>query len=242
MGNSDEISAAGSSDSSCNLCGRKEDIIYEGACESCVNQTLTRLLPRLRRRLEVSFGEMLDDWLTIGHFYKVTWKAKDSFRIKRAGLKGYLQEVVENAIVETEIQLDLDSDELWKPTRIDELMEHIYEQCINELEPLITESIKRALDTAPTEEAEREVIEVVSGRQRVRKRYIRDRVVDTLTSSDKNLIPYEAKVLAALRYRSDRDRELYTEMADGRISSVWREVEDLLPKEIAKLIVDDDSF
>lgn len=242
MDNSQEISPAEGSDSSCNLCGRNKDVIYEGACESCVNQTLLKLLPLLRRRLEVNFGEMLDNWLTIGQFYKAAWKARDDFRIKRARLKSYLRGVVEDAIEETEIQLCLDSDELWKATRIDEMMEHLYKQCINELEPLIAESIKRALDTAPTEEAEREVIEVVSGRQRVRKRYIRDRAIDTLTSSDKNLIPYRAKVLAALRYRSDRDRELYTELADGRISSVWREVEDLLPKEVAKLIVEDDSF
>lgn len=148
--------------------------------------------------------------------------------------------MIEDGIEEFEIELDLDSKHLWQPTRIDELMEHIYEHCINELKPLITESIKHALETAPTYEAERELIEVVSGREHVRKRYDRERVIFNAVLSSKTDLPDLAKVLIDLRYREEEWKLLYAEVSEGEISSAWRWVEDLLPKEIIKLIAEDD--
>jgi hypothetical protein len=121
-------------------------------------------------------------------------------------------------------------------------MEHIYERCITELEPLITDSISKALTTAPTIEAEREIIEVASGTKRVRKRYIRERAISTILLSDSNILPYPVRVLVELRYRADGGRAHYTELAEGQISSVWREVAESLPEEVVKLIVEDNSF
>lgn len=71
MDNSQEINPAESSDYLCNFCGLKEGVIYNDICQICVYETLVVLLPLLRQSLEVTFGEMLDNWLTRGHFFNV---------------------------------------------------------------------------------------------------------------------------------------------------------------------------
>lgn len=45
-----------------------------------------------------------------------------------------------------------------------------------------------------------------------------------------------------MRYQADKGKELYTELVDDKISSVWEEVRDTLPEEVTKLISTDGMF
>jgi hypothetical protein len=45
-----------------------------------------------------------------------------------------------------------------------------------------------------------------------------------------------------MRYQADKGREIYTELLDDKLSSVWDEVRESLPEEIAKLISADSTF
>ena len=95
---------------------------------------------------------------------------------------------------------------------------------------------------APTEEAGRELIEVVWGKKRVSKRYLREEAITSLVDSDAAPLPLPIRALIEMRYRVDGGRESFVQIIAGEISSVWRKVRESLPEEVAKLICQDEFF
>jgi hypothetical protein len=120
-------------------------------------------------------------------------------------------------------------------------MDSIYEQCEEEFRRLIA-SLLKAINNAPTKEGERELIEVVSGKKRVSKRYLREEALSAAVLTNGTPLPLPARALIELRYRADGGRSEYATVEDGEVSSVWKEIEESLPEEIVKLIVDNNSF
>jgi hypothetical protein len=228
-------------DNSCHLCGKQEDLISEELCRGCLSKSLLSRLPRLKHTLEMRYGAKLDTWLAGGTIYQSSWAVTADFQVNRDRIKSLLKDVIRKAVESDDLRLSL-TDENWKPIQLDHLMAHIYEQCVDELQQVITRSLLDALSTAPTTEAERELIEVASGKRRVRKRYVREEAVIALASSKSTPMLLPARALIEMRYLADKGKELYTELVDGKISSVWEEVRDSLPEEIAKLISTDDTF
>jgi hypothetical protein len=161
--------------------------------------------------------------------------------VNRDRIKSLLKDVVKETVESEDLMLSL-TDETWKPIQLDHLMAHIYEQCVDELQQVMTRLLVDALTSAPTAEAERELIEVASGRRRVRKRYVREEAVITLTSSKSSPMLLPARALIEMRYQADKGKELYTELVDGKLSSVWEEVRGSLPEEVTKLISMDGTF
>lgn len=221
-------------DSACHLCGQIRHLLQE-VCEDCIEQTLLSHLPRLRRVLEDKYGHLLDEWLARGPFLKARWIVDDQFQVGRHHTKHLLKEIVSEAVSRGHIIFDLPGEDFWQPTRIDQLMEHIYERCEEPLRQLL-ESIKDAVSSAPAEEAERELVEVATGRKRVSKRQQRDAAIVALSFNIGLPRGVQMSALLCMRYQSDKGREAYAEVVDGEISSVWREMEEELPKEVKKLI------
>jgi hypothetical protein len=228
-------------DDSCQMCGKQEDLISEELCRGCLLMTLIKHLPRLKRALEMRYGAMLDVWLAGGTFYQSNWAVTAGFQVNRDRIKSLLKDVVREAVESDDLRLSL-TDENWKPIQLDHLTAHIYEQCVKELQQVITRLLVDAFATAPTAEVERELIEVASGKRRARKRYVREEAVIALASSKSTPMLLPAKALIEMRYLADKGKELYTELVDDKISSVWDEVRGSLPEEVAKLISTDDTF
>ena len=229
-------------DPPCNLCGQVKDSMYEDVCADCVKQTLLKHLPRLKQVLEEKHGLMLDRWLSRGRMIKANWIAHHEFKVSRDRLKRLLRDTIKDAVDKELIELELPGNESWNPTKTDQLMEHVYRQCMDELQQLITGSIIQAISTAPTEEAERDLIEVAWGKKGVRKRYVREEAVSAIALSKGTILPVPMKALFELRYRADGGKSYYVEVSDGEISSVWMEIAEALPAEIAKLIRHDNSL
>ena len=230
------------SDPPCNLCGQVKDSMYEDVCADCVKQTLLKHLPLLRRVLEEKHGLMLDRWLARGRMIKAKWIAHPEFQVNRDRLKRLLRDTIKEAVDKELIEMELPGNESWNPTRSDQLMEHVYRQCTDELQQLITGSIVQAVSKAPTEDAERDLIEVARGKKRVRKRYVREEAVSAIALSKGTILPLPMRALLELRYRADGGRSYYLEVSDGEISPVWHEIAEALPAEIAKLISNDNSL
>jgi hypothetical protein len=227
---------------SCHLCGKREDLASKEVCQECVTRTLLKQLPRLKRTLEMKHGAMLDSWLAEGKLVQSNWEVSSDLQVGKDRIKWLLKETVQDAIAREEIALYLPEDEGWKPIEIDHLMDYIYRQCVDELQQFIRGLLIKAVSSAPTEESERELVEVVSGRKRVRHRYVRERAVEALSLSKATPFLLPTKALIEMRYQADKGKELYTEMMEGEISSVWSEVKDSLPEEIVKLISTDSWF
>jgi hypothetical protein len=221
-------------DMACHLCGQIKHLLQE-VCEDCIGQTLLRHLPRLRRVLEDKYGHILDEWLARGPFLRARWIVDDTFRVGRHHTKHLLKELVSEAVSRCHIIFDLPGEDFWQPTRIDQLIEHIYEQCEEPLQQLF-ESLKEAVSSAPADEAERELVDVATGRKRVSKRQRRDAAIVALSFNIGLPRGAQMSALLCMRYQSDKGRDVYAEVVDGEISSVWREVEEELPKEVMKLI------
>jgi hypothetical protein len=228
-------------DDSCHLCGKQEDLISEELCRGCLSKTLIKHLSHLKRTLEMRYGAKLDTWLAGGALYQSIWVVTADFQVNRDRIKSLLKDVIREAIESEDLGLSL-MDETWKPIQLDHLMDYINEQCVDELQQVITRLVTEALSTAPTAEAERWLIEVASGKRRVRKRYVREEAVIALASSKSTPMLLLAKALIEMRYLADKGKELYTELVDGKLSSVWDEVRDSLPEEITKLISADSTF
>jgi hypothetical protein len=224
----------------CQVCGQIKHLLQE-VCEDCIEQTLIRHLPRLRRVLEDKYGHLLDEWLARGPFLRARWIVDDQFKVGRPRLRYLLREVVSEAVSRGHIIFDLPGEDFWQPTRIDQLMEHIYERCEEPLQQLI-ESLKAAVSSAPADEAERELVEVATGRKRVSKRQRRDAAIVALSFNIGLPLGVQLSALLCMRYLSDKGRDAYAEVVDGEISSVWREVEEELPKEVKKLIASGDDW
>lgn len=229
-------------DPPCNLCGQVKDSMYDEVCGDCVEQILLQHLPRLKQVLEERHGSMLDRWLARGSLIDTKWVAQDKFQVSRERLKKLLGDTIKEAVEKGLIELELPGNESWNPTRSDQLMEHIYQQCTGKLQQSITGSIVKALSTAPTEEAERDLIEVAYGKRRVRKRYVREEALSALALSKGTILPVPMKALLELSYRVDGGRSDFVEVSDGEISSVWDVIREALPAEIVKLISDDNSL
>jgi hypothetical protein len=225
----------------CRLRGQLKLKICGDACAECVEGTLLKLLPFLKRALEDKYGSLLDQWLAAGRFNAAQWNAKINLYMCRERLKSLVREVIRHAVSKGEIELSLPPDQSWKPIQIHQLLNSAQEQCDDAIEGLLA-SLFLAIKSAPTEEAERELIEVVSGRKRLNKRYLRDEAILTVVATEGTPLPVPAKALIELRYRVDNGRFQYAKMMNTEISSVWKEIESLLPWEIAKLIAKDNSF
>lgn len=178
---------------------------------------------------------MLDEWLARGRFPRAKWKAEADFQVSQDRLKTFIREIVRESVAKGDVALQLLGSVSWKPIKTSQLMDSIYEQCGIQFEKLI-ESLLQAIGNASTEEAERELIELAYGKKRVNKRYLREEAISALVSADADPLSLPVKALIEIRYRADGGRHPYTKVTSGEISSVWREVEAVLPSEIAGLI------
>jgi hypothetical protein len=227
------------SNAACRLCARLKKQLYEDICAECVEQILLKHLPLLKRTLEDEYGEMLDQWLSIGRFLEAQWTFDIDLYACREQLATFIRRLIRGAISNGEIELKLMTGESWRPIHAPQLLNFLQERCEGHLLRLLG-SMFSAIKEAPTEEAERELIEIVSGKRRVNKRHVREEAISTLVLT--NGIQLPIKALIELRYRVDGGRFPYAKMRDGEINSVWKEIEGLLPEEIAKLIARDDFF
>jgi len=219
----------------CRLCGQLKQRMYGDACIECVEATLLKYLPLLKRSLEDKYGMALDQWLIGGHFIQARWNASIDLFVCRDRLNSLIREIVRDAVGIGEIALNLSFDQSWKPIRNYQLLEFVQERCEEQILDLLG-ALFLAIETAPTMEAERELIEVVSGKQRVNKWYVREEAITAMMLSKGTPLSLPVKALIELRYRADGGRGAYTKVEDGQISSVWKEIDELLPTEVATLI------
>lgn len=227
---------------SCHLCAEKGSLISQTLCHKCLTKVLLKHLPRLKRALELKHGAVLDSWLAEGKLVQSSWYVSDDLQVSNERVKDILRETVRESIAREEIALRLPKDENWKPINIDSLVNHVYEQCVDRLQQFIAGIIVRAVRSAPTEKSEQELVHIVAGKRRVKHRYVRERAVEVLTLSKATPFPLPAIALIEIRYQADNGEELYTELIDGKLSSVWDEVRETLPEEISKLISTEDKF
>jgi hypothetical protein len=213
--------------------------LYEDTCAECVEQILLKHLPLLKRVLEDKYGDMLDQWLSSGRFLEAEWTFDLDLYACREQLGSFLRKLIRGAISKGEIELKLMPGESWRPIQSPQLLNFVQERCEGHLLRLLG-SMFSAIKEAPTEEVERELIEIVSGKRRVNKRHIREEAISTLVLTDSIQLPIRA--LIELRYRADGGRFPYTKPMEGRIKSVWKEIEASLPEEIAKLICEDETY
>jgi hypothetical protein len=149
-------------------------LISQELCRECLTKTLVKQLPRLKRALELKHGAVLDSWLAEGKLIQSVWQVSDDLKVTEQLVKDLLKEAVQDAVAREEIALRLPKDETWKPIELDSLMSHVYGQCIDRLSQFITQLLAEAMSSAPTEEAERELVDIVSGKKKVRHRYLRE--------------------------------------------------------------------
>jgi hypothetical protein len=225
----------------CHLCGQLKELISEEVCATCVEDTLLKQLPQLKRTLEDHYGAMLDRWLAAGRLENAKWSVETNFQLSPERLKSFIREIVREAVAQGEIELQLESGECWKPIQIYQLMDTLFEQC-GEQAGQLTHWLTEAISHAPTEEAERELIELAWGKKRVAKRHLRDEAITALLAPGATPLPLEVRALMEMRYRVGGGRESFTQIQEGEINSVWNEVRELLPEEVAKLICKDGSF
>ncbi|HWT03144.1 MAG TPA: hypothetical protein VN256_23030 [Pyrinomonadaceae bacterium] len=198
-------------------------------------------LPLLKRTLEDKYGSALDEWLTNGRFSEARWAAAIKIDTITDRLTDLVREAVREAVRKEELSLSLPSGESWTPIQVNGLLDSVYEQC-QEAFTRFYVALLNAIKNAPTREAERELIEVMSGKKRVSKRYVREDALSVVVLTEGNPLTLQAKVLIDLRYRADGGRSLYAEAQEGEISSVWREIVESLPEEVIRLICEDGSF
>jgi hypothetical protein len=135
-------------DAPCSFCGEAKEFTYDGICRQCIEEFLLKHLPKLKRVLEEKHGEMLDRWFALGNFRDVCWEMDKEFQVKASKVKNLLKEILDEGIEKEKIILRLAGDEYWKLLETEELREHIYNHCIEELQQQIRESIVKALSTA----------------------------------------------------------------------------------------------
>jgi hypothetical protein len=223
----------------CRRCGQLKGLMLRDVCLDCIKETLVEHLPLLRRALEERYGPTLDEWLASGRFNEAKWAATIKIDTVADRLTDLVREVVREAVRKEEISLSLPSGESWTPIQINGLLDSVYEQCQKAF-TMFYVALTDAIKQAPTREAERELIEVVSGKKRVGKRYVREDGLSAVVLTEGNPLPLQAKVLLDLRYRADGGRSLYAEALEGEISSVWRDIEADLPPDIVWLITTDE--
>ena len=241
MSQEQQLSGKAESPLACHLCGQIKELINGEVCADCVEATMLKQLPHLKRTLEDHFGATLDNWLARGDLPNVKWSVDTNFLVKPERLKSFIREIVREAVAKGEIELQLDSSEGWKPIQIHQLMDSLFEQC-EEQAGQLTSWLVEAIGNAPTEEAGRELIELAWGKKRVAKRYLRDEAITALVTTKAARLPLPLIALLEMRYRVDGGRESFTQILEGEISSLWTKISEPLPEEVAKLICKDKSF
>jgi hypothetical protein len=212
--------------------------MYGNVCAECVEGILLKHLPLLKRVLEEKYGPVLDRWLAGGRFVKARWKAGINLYLCRERLKDLIRELVRNAVAKGEIQLQLPRGKTWRPIQSHQLLESVQKQCDDGIQSFLA-SLFLAISNAPTEEAERELIEVASGKKRINKRYVRDEAISVIVLTEAT--PPPVRALLELRYRASGGRFSYTKVIDGQVNTIWSEIKDALPEEVAELIYNEPS-
>jgi len=223
----------------CLLCARFKGQMYGETCAKCIEGILLKHLPLLKRALEDKYGEMLDQWLSTGRFLGAEWTFDLDLYACREQLASFLRKLIRGAISKGEIELKLMPGESWRPIHAPQFLNFVQDRCEGHLLRLLG-SVFSAIKEAPTEEAERELIEIVSGKRRVNKRHVREEAISALVLTDSIQLPISA--LIQLRYRVDGGRFPYAKLKDGEISSVWGEIQETLPEEISMLITAENNW
>lgn len=215
----------------CPLCGRPAP----GVCSPCVEAELRRRLPDLMSTLERRYGPALDRWLAAGRFKSASWEVHPKFTVGRIRLRRFLASVLSDAFRRHALLLSLPGLSYWEPSAAEELAASVYERCGEALREEITQRVAEALRHSPTEAAERELIEVACGRRGADLER-RDSAVEAAAYTPALPLGWREAALLDLRYSGSLGREMYTEIDEGKIDRVWREVVELLPPEVAALI------
>lgn len=225
----------------CHFCETTEGMLSPDICRKCLQQILHKHYPRLRRHLELEFGDIIDGWLSRYRLLHSNWEVTPDFQIKKESLSRLIREIVQEAVERRRVALNLTADDLWKPIRIDQLVDYLSKKCGDEINHYLKQVLTEAIPGAPTEEAERELIEVVVGKKRV-KRYRRDEAVWLLTVSKALPFDSRAQALIEMRYTSDKAAGFYFDCEANGLNAIWRLIEDSLPVEIVKLIASENSY
>lgn len=223
------------SQTTCRQCGQLKGLMLDKVCLDCIKESLVEHLPLLKRVLEAKYGAELDEWLASGCFHDARWEAAIKIDPLTDRLTDLIREVVREAVTRKGVYLSLPSGESWKPIQITGLLDSVYEQCQEAFTKFYV-ALNNAIKNAPTKEAERELIQVASGKKRVGKRHLREAALSAVVLTEGTPLPLPAKVLIDLRYRADGGRSLYAGDVGAEISSVWREIEGELPPRLAGLI------
>jgi hypothetical protein len=228
----------------CHFCGTTEGMISPDICQQCLRRILLKQVPRLRRLLESKYGDIIDRWLSTYRLRQSFWEVTPEFEIRTELIQRFLSEIVREGVEGYEVGLNLTANDLWQPISIDELVDYLSEKCVAEIGHYLRQVLTAAIPTDPTLNAERELIEVIIGKKRV-KRYRRDEAVWRLTAS--RAIPFKLPLnrslltLIEMHYQSDQALSFYFDADEGVIDEVWRLVEDSLPEEVLKLIALEES-
>src|ERR1044071_1468037 len=222
----------------CRRCGRFKGEIYIDLCRDCVEQMLQKHLPRLRRILEDRYGQQLDEWLANGRLRTVRWAVSPDFTVSGRIFRRFLKQLMREAGENEGIWLSLCGC-MWMPTQFNQLVNAIYERCESSLRPLIAQQLMEAIRQSPTSQAGQELKALASRQVTARSVEVLDKAVETLADTAASGLANGARVLIELRYKIKKDFFLYTEVTEGRIDPVWKEIADSLPKAVAQLIAED---
>lgn len=219
----------------CNLCGELKRGAYGNVCEACVVQTLRRLLPDLVCALEDRYGQRLDEWVASGRFTVAAWEVELDFKVSRKCLLPFLISVIREAFRDRTLSLELPHADPWAPADAAQVAAALDERFGEGLCKLLAQYLAHALRSTPTLAAERELIEVASGRKSSTRRR-RKGAVDAAAFTIANPLRGHAAVLLHLRYGAGPDVGPYTDVWEGELDSVWWEIEELLPEEVRALL------
>jgi hypothetical protein len=200
---------------SCRLCGGYNEQMYGQACAKCVEETLLNHLPLLKQALEAKYGAALDRWLVVGRFKEAQWIFGSDVHLCRERLSNFLRELVWEAVSKREIELSLPLGQSWSTTEARPFLNSVQKQCQEDILNLLG-SLFLAITKTPTEEAERELIEVVTGKRRVNKWHVREEAITALVTTKGTSLSLPARALIALRYRVDGGKFPYASLRDGR--------------------------
>lgn len=220
----------------CMRCGRFKGNIYTTLCEDCVEQTLKQKLPRLRTILEERYGQQLNEWLSNGSFTDVRWEASPDFNIGERLFRRFLSKLIQEATENKDIWLEFTGHSTWTPTYVSQLVNSIYNRCGAELRKLITQQVIEAVPSAPTKQAEKELMALLNEKLRPERMEDLEEAIACVVDSTNSGLPNGARVLLELRSWASRGKSLYTEVSEGKIDEVWKEMEEELPKSIQKLL------
>jgi hypothetical protein len=106
----------------CRRCGRFKGEIYTALCKDCVEQTLRKLLPRLKRILEERYGRQLDKWLDNASFTEVRWDTSLNFTVGERLFQCFLEQLIREAAENKDIWLEFSGNVSWTPTQISQLL------------------------------------------------------------------------------------------------------------------------